>query len=352
MNDLISIIVPVYNSEEYLADCLESIINQSYYNLEIILVNDGSSDNSLKIMKKYQKKDSRVKIISIPNNGVYKARLVGLQKAKGKYVSFVDSDDLIKKNYVYTLYYNLIEYKADVARCELIEFESAKMVNLDDISLDNYRKNNDIYGFYEKPINCDIIFKKMSESIFFNSLCRQLISREVLLKSYISNSCSLSYAEDLFANFNVLMNVENMIIIDDILYLYRNHNSGVTKIKKVDSYYKNMVDICFVFNYICDEMNKINNSKYNHMIYGKLTNDIARLLIKCLIVDKRYVIYYSLVNNLYINDSFNTYINNVDFKTINNINHRLYKYIIILISKKHFIISYIILLILSVLKRK
>ena len=101
---LISIIVPIYRVEEYLDKCLSSIINQTYKNLEIILVNDGSDDNSIKIAKKYAKKDERIKIIEEDNKGLSCARNTGINASTGKYITFVDSDDFIEENYIEVLY--------------------------------------------------------------------------------------------------------------------------------------------------------------------------------------------------------------------------------------------------------
>ena len=100
MNNKVSIIVPIYNTEKYLTHCLDSIINQTYKNLEIILVNDGSTDNSKKIIDDYAKKDSRIKAIHQKNSGQSAARNRGLKEATGDYISFVDSDDEINKKFV------------------------------------------------------------------------------------------------------------------------------------------------------------------------------------------------------------------------------------------------------------
>lgn len=101
--DLVTIIVPVYNVENYLNRCLDSIIKQSYKNLDIILINDGSTDNSLKICNNYAKNDTRITVINIENSGPSICRNIGLEKAKGGYISFVDSDDYIEKNFIETL---------------------------------------------------------------------------------------------------------------------------------------------------------------------------------------------------------------------------------------------------------
>lgn len=108
-NDLISVIVPVYNVEEYLKKCIDSIINQTYLKLEIILVDDGSTDNSGIICDSYEEKDKRIIVIHKENGGLSDARNKGLDVARGKYITFVDSDDYIEKNYVEFLYNLIIE---------------------------------------------------------------------------------------------------------------------------------------------------------------------------------------------------------------------------------------------------
>ena len=99
MNSKVSIVVPIYNTEKYLKKCLDSIINQTYENLEIILVDDGSTDNSGKIIDDYAKKDSRIKAIHQKNAGQSTARNNGIKKATGKYISFIDGDDEIKPTF-------------------------------------------------------------------------------------------------------------------------------------------------------------------------------------------------------------------------------------------------------------
>lgn len=119
---LISVIVPVYNAEKYLPKCLDSILAQTYKKLEIILVDDGSTDNSGKICDEYALKDSRIKIIHKQNGGVSSARNVALSVAKGEYIGFVDSDDYIDKD-MYEYLLELISYSnADIARCYVYEF--------------------------------------------------------------------------------------------------------------------------------------------------------------------------------------------------------------------------------------
>lgn len=115
MDDLISIIVPVYNVEKYLKKCVESIINQTYKNIEIILVDDGSSDKSGDICDEYKKLDNRIRVYHKENGGLSDARNYGIDKANGKYICFVDSDDCVTEDMCEILYEDIIEFNSDVS---------------------------------------------------------------------------------------------------------------------------------------------------------------------------------------------------------------------------------------------
>lgn len=113
-SELVSIIIPVYNVERYLDECIKSVIGQTYKNTEIIAINDGSTDNSLEIIKKYKKIDARIKIISWQNRGQGACRNEGIRIANGKYIMFIDSDDFIDKNTVKTLVHNINKYNSQI----------------------------------------------------------------------------------------------------------------------------------------------------------------------------------------------------------------------------------------------
>ena len=115
MDELISIIVPIYNVEEYLRECLDSIQKQSYLNFECIMVNDGSPDNSSKICEEFVEKDSRFRYFEKENGGVSSARNLGIEHSKGEYITFIDSDDWVDSDYLEVLYTTLLEEGADIA---------------------------------------------------------------------------------------------------------------------------------------------------------------------------------------------------------------------------------------------
>lgn len=119
----ISIIVPVYNIEQYLSKCIGSILNQTFDDFELILVNDGSKDNSREICNNYAKVDKRIKVFHKENGGVSSARNLGLDMATGKYVGFVDGDDIIHKEMYFILYSNIIRHNSEIAVCEEKEIE-------------------------------------------------------------------------------------------------------------------------------------------------------------------------------------------------------------------------------------
>ena len=146
--ELVSIIVPIYNVEKYLIKCIESILNQTYKNLEIILVDDGSTDSCNKICDRYKKIDKRVVVIHKKNGGLSSARNIGIKKAKGKLISFVDSDDYIKPNMIEELKNNMYFYNSDISVCDYYYIIDGKR----QISDNNNLKRNCITKYKNKFI--------------------------------------------------------------------------------------------------------------------------------------------------------------------------------------------------------
>ncbi len=155
----ISVIIPVYNVEKYLSRCLDSVINQTFSDIEIICINDGSTDNSSKILSEYADRDSRIKIVNQKNSGLSAARNTGLKNMSGQYISFIDSDDWIDTNYYECLLSLMNENDADIVSAGI------RIVNQGYVS-DNPTKNLITDNFEEKLKNlingsvCDKLFKK------------------------------------------------------------------------------------------------------------------------------------------------------------------------------------------------
>ena len=119
MDELISVIVPVYNAEKYIEHCIQSLLEQTYKNFELILVNDGSKDRSLELCKAFAEKDRRVKVYDRQNGGASAARNTGLERMEGQYVVFVDSDDYVSKSYLENLYLAAKSSHYDIVQCNL-----------------------------------------------------------------------------------------------------------------------------------------------------------------------------------------------------------------------------------------
>lgn len=133
-DELISIIVPVYNTEKYIERCIDSIINQTYSNIEIILIDDGTLDKSGEICDLYVNKDKRIRVIHKKNGGLADARNEGIENAKGKYLAFIDSDDYIKNTMIEVLYKNLVKNNADISICDFVQVDENNQMKYNNYS--------------------------------------------------------------------------------------------------------------------------------------------------------------------------------------------------------------------------
>ncbi|AJI57894.1 glycosyltransferase like 2 family protein [Francisella philomiragia] len=174
---LISIIIPVYNVQDYLARCLDSVVNQTYKNFEIILVNDGSSDNSLEICQQYVNKDNRIILIDKEKGGLSSARNAGLDIHKGEYVTFIDSDDWVDLDYVATLHQDIVDNNADISMAGFINVYSSTLEDLPNI--------NEIKTFSREESINKLILNKLETSacskLFKSFLFERLRFREGII---------------------------------------------------------------------------------------------------------------------------------------------------------------------------
>lgn len=259
MNDLISIIVPVYNVEGYLKKCVESILNQSYKNIEVILVNDGSTDNGPKICDEYAKKDNRIKVIHKVNSGVSDTRNIGLEIAKGKYVSFVDSDDWIEIDYIQKLYRAINENDADYATC------GYNRVYGNEIEKINSNGKTLIYSARE------YLIKLLNVQSGYGFCHMKLIKRDIIGNKKFYNG--LAVGEDALFNIELCENLKKAIVIEEPLYNYRfNANSVVRKFDEnyINKYQKSME---IMSGYILKEYKndaEIKQNLYNYIAYHVL----------------------------------------------------------------------------------
>lgn len=209
MNDLISLIIPCYNTQSTITKCLDSVIKQSYQNLEIIIINDGSTDETLDILKKYQERDSRIILINQENSGVSKARNEGIKWATGDYICFIDSDDWVENDYCSILYQAISENKADISIAEAF-YED---------------ENGNPAGKQHNSDNSNSIFDKktalkllLEDKIIQSHPWAKLYKSE-LLKN-ISFPENLEAFEDYFTMFRVFNSSEMVVKVNEKIYHY------------------------------------------------------------------------------------------------------------------------------------
>lgn len=250
MNDKISVIVPIYNNEKYLKECIESIIEQSYMETEIILVDDGSTDKCPQICDEYAKKSNKIKVIHKKNGGVSSARNNGIAEATGEWISFVDSDDWIEPTYLEEMINAANKNKADIALCGYKRVAS----NDEKICWSNYNK---VITSKEYLINC------LNPQTGFGFCHMKLIKKDKIQN--IKFDEKLKVGEDALFNIELSKNVETAVYVNKYLYNYRiNMSSAVKKFDKdyPEKYIKSMKKIS---NYI--EKNTENNNDIQQNLY-------------------------------------------------------------------------------------
>lgn len=174
--DLISVIMPVYNVKPYLSDCIKSVLNQSYSNFELILVDDGSTDGSGAVCDSFALKDDRVNVIHTVNGGLSSARNLGVKLAAGNYICFVDSDDMVSDKYLQTLYENVRKYDADVSFCGFLIF-SDSYVNATEMQ--NTSVVRDKKSILDKLIETGPDCKSISIVVAWNKLIKREIAKKI-----------------------------------------------------------------------------------------------------------------------------------------------------------------------------
>ncbi len=222
MTEKITVIVPVYNVENYLNKCLDSLINQTYKNLEIIVINDGSTDNSGKICQEYAQKDNRIIYIEKENGGQSEARNMGLDRMTGSYVTFVDSDDWVELDYVEILYKKITEYQADIAVGNYYSFNEFERMYYFHIFGNSY---------YEKVYDNVSIFENFYESEHMKNFALICVGGK-LYKSDLFRELRFEVGklgEDGYLNQKIYLLAEKTIYLNAGLYAYRQREGSSSR---------------------------------------------------------------------------------------------------------------------------
>ena len=261
----ISVIIPFYNAEKYLSDCLESIINQSFRDIEIICINDGSTDKSEQIIKEYSKKDKRIILYNQKNLGAGQARDKGVEISKGEYISFIDSDDLFHNKTLEIAYYNIIKYNLDVVWFDFIQFW-----NISDIKINEFIKSYKIKNFSMYMCWCCVVWNRVWKA-------------SIIKNNNISFGKIISGEDNVF-NAKIFPFIKNIKILKLNLVYHRIVQNSLS------SFYQNKS--MHLFNSIPDIINTWKNNK----------------IIK---LENSEKIYYSLFNFVqFINKEYQIFFNN------------------------------------------
>lgn len=227
MRKLITVVVPVYNSARYLDRCIQSIIKQTYKNIEVILINDGSIDESLKICLKYEKKDNRIKVINKENSGVSCTRNIGIEASRGDYIVFVDSDDFLKYDMIEKLVGVQLMSKNNITFCGFNTIDymgNSKKVNIEkSLSIE-------IEEFFKKYIH--VFF----ENILILPLWNKIFELSVIKNNNIKFKEDFSMFEDTIFILEYLNNVKGISYINETLYNYCANQQSITSKYRYKTY--------------------------------------------------------------------------------------------------------------------
>lgn len=267
-SDLISIIVPLYNSELYINRCLDSLLKQTYKNIEIIIVDDGSKDNSLQLIKDYANKDSRIKIYTQSNQGPSVARNTGLDNSTGKYIMFVDADDFIDKNMVANMVEGIKDDKNTLVLCDNSEIW---------INKTDERK---LFDTDNNHINKVEVIKAIASGRA-GLVCGKLFNKNIIKEHNIKFDKEIKMCEDQIFFLNISRYCDNFIYIPKSLYFYDRRNESSITIKYQEKAIDNQI---YVINRIkeilkksdleFDDIKQIINNRYIGAIDYCINNEV------------------------------------------------------------------------------
>ncbi len=277
----ISVIVPIYNAEKYISRCLDSIINQTFSDIEIILINDESTDNSLSVCKEYEKKDSRIKLIDKKNGGLAAARNTGIKNSTGDFISFIDDDDWIEVNFLEKLYNAIEKYNCDISFCEVVRKNEKKhkiRLHLKDIEV------------------AEDIDKKL-ELARYNS--HRGVWNKLYRKTLFDNGLDFlegkDYEDGLFT-LRALNECKNIVSVPDTFYYYFINPTSIVKSKpslqRVQD--KNLARIN-VLNYATQHGIKIFDKKNLPRTFKLVSFGITLFTIKESQFEKRYYLFNAIL---------------------------------------------------------
>lgn len=318
----VSVVVPIYNVEEYLPKCIESLINQTLSDIEIILVNDGTPDNSQDIIDKYKKKDKRIVSIIKENGGQGSARNLGVTKARGEYISFIDSDDWVEDN--------MLEFM----------YNEAKINDLDIVicGYKNIYKNYDEECFISKEIMEDTLNNKNTKIFNTISSCCKIYKREFLINSEVTFKEDKIWYEDLPYCIKVLSLTDKIGFVNKTLYNYYFRENSTMNNSKV---LKNL-DLLIMFDDVISFMKDKNmyDKYYSEIEYLAIDHILISGITRLVRFSKDKKIRNEVINKYisYMKDNFTSYKNNKYLSLLSRNRKIIYRLVLL---KQYWLISLI-----------
>ena len=221
-NQLISVIVPVYNVEEYLKQCLDSILEQTFSNYEVILVNDGSTDSSGLICQEYAEKDARIRYFEKENGGLSDARNYGIEQAQGEYLTFVDSDDFLEASHLSVLYNALVNNDADISIANYTNYQTSTATYYVHTFGEYYEKT-----YTSKELIDDLSFLERND-LSFSTIWGSLYKKSVF--SFLRFPKGV-IGEDVALIYKIYTQVDKIVYVHKDTYIYRENDYGISKSK-------------------------------------------------------------------------------------------------------------------------
>ena len=264
----ISILIPVYNTEKFLEKCLESVIKQSLREIEIIVVNDGSKDNSLEILQNFAQKDKRIIIIDKENGGSSSARNAALKIAKGKYCLNIDSDDWIEQGYFEAMYERAEKYNLDIVISDIKKWKEKKdeIEEIKDLDIGN----NDIIDNYT-------YLKELYTRNFFNYTWNKMIKRELYIKNQIFYDENIFLLEDAEVLGRLIYFAKRIGKINKSFYYYRiGDNNGCTR----NIPFKHLTDILECFENLEKFYQENNETEIKNLISRRKNLMLIRMILE------------------------------------------------------------------------
>ncbi|MDR7239970.1 glycosyltransferase family 2 protein [Neobacillus drentensis] len=301
----VSIIVPIYNPGRKLNKCIRSILNQTFQDFELILVNDGSTDNSLNLCNKYKQKDKRVIVINKENEGTVATRRAGIKVSNSAYIMFVDSDDWIDKKMVETLYNEAIDHNLDISVSNTFLTLGNGIIKRENKS--DFFKQEKIYD--KEEIRGEILTTYFGYGDAFPaSLCSKLYKKELLITNGKYSERIHFFGDDLFYNLEMLLNAKRVKIIGECFYYYR--MGGFTN-KFMPNYFEDIINGYQIQKEVIHEYYLDNRQEY----YKRIS---SRLLL--MFRNGLYNLFYGSLSKMEIENLIRRYVNNQSIiESINNL---------------------------------